>query len=122
MISHNRRPFVFSLSVFCLFAALCACSTVEFVRKDLTPHRQGVVRYLPTDSADREAKYRADLNKKATDFCGGPYKVTREYQALEESGSSAGVGTGFGVGAGAIFVGGADRGTTMYNYVEFTCS
>ncbi|AGH95813.1 hypothetical protein [Pseudobdellovibrio exovorus] len=100
---------------------LSACSTVEFVRKDTAPTRQGVVRYYPTDDAEREAKYRADLNKKATEFCGGDFKITREYQALEEGRSSTGISTGFGVGAGAIFVGGSNRGSTMYNYVEFSC-
>lgn len=100
---------------------LSACSTVEFVRKDTAPTRQGVVRYFPTDDAEREAKYRADLDKKATEFCGGQYKVTREYQALEEGHTSTGISTGFGVGAGAVFVGGSNRGSTMYNYVEFSC-
>lgn len=99
-----------------------SCShTVEFVRRDTSPTKQAVVRYYPTDKADTEAKYREDLKKKATGFCNGDYTITREYQARDESNSSAGIATGVGIGSGAIMVGGSGPRTTMYNFVEFTC-
>lgn len=101
---------------------LTGCShTVEFVRRDTSPQKQAVVRYSPTEKPDVEAKYRDDLQKKATQFCGGDYQITREYQARDESRSSAGVATGVGFGSGAIMVGGGGPSTSMYNFVEFTC-
>lgn len=98
------------------------CTTVEFVRKDLSPNKHAVVRYsLPSDS-NREAKYRAELEKQATNFCGGAFQVTKEYEAREQTGSSAGLGTGFGIGrSSSIFIGGSDRATAMYRFVEFDC-
>lgn len=101
---------------------LSSCShTVEFVRRDTSPTKQAVVRYYPTDKPDTEAQYREDLKKKATGFCNGDYTITREYQARDESNSSAGIATGVGIGNGAIMVGGSGPRTTMYNFVEFTC-
>lgn len=108
----------FILSVF----IVSGCShTVEFVRRDTSPVRQAIVRYYPTDKPDKEAKYREDLKKKATSFCGGEYTITKEYQARAESTTSTGVATGIGIGHGAIMVGGSGPSTTMYNFVEFTC-
>lgn len=105
-----------------LLLILSSCShTVEFVRRDTSPSKQAVVRYYPTDKADTEAKYRDDLKKKATDFCGGEYTITKEYQARDESNTSTGIATGVGIGNGAIMVGGSGPRTTMYNFVEFTC-
>jgi len=101
---------------------LCGCShTVEFVRLETRPQKQAVVRYYPTDKPEHEAKYREDLKNKATNFCDGDYTITKEYQARDESNSSAGVATGFGIGHSAIMVGGAGPRTTMYNFVEFIC-
>lgn len=105
-----------------LFLLICGCTTVEFVRKDFTPRRQAVVRFTPPSNPRREADYRTELAKQATNFCGGAYEITKEYQAREETGTAAGVGTGFGIGtSGSIFVGGSDRSTAMYNFVEFFC-
>lgn len=105
-----------------LLFILSSCShTVEFVRRDTSPTKQAVVRYYPTDKPETEAKYREDLKKKATNFCGGDYTITREYQARDESNSSAGIATGVGIGHGAIMVGGSGPRTTMYNFVEFSC-
>lgn len=102
---------------------LSSCShTVEFVRRETSPTKQAIVRYYPTDKPEKEAKYREDLKKKATGFCDGDYTITREYQARDESTSSAGIATGVGIGnSGAIMVGGSGPRTTMYNFVEFTC-
>ena len=101
---------------------LTSCShTVEFVRRDTTPVKQAVVRYYPTDKAENEAKYREDLKKKATDYCGGEYTITKEYQARDESNTTTGVSTGFGFGNSAVMFGGAGPRTTMYNFVEFAC-
>ncbi|WP_409479802.1 hypothetical protein [Pseudobdellovibrio sp. HCB154] len=101
---------------------LSSCShTVEFVRRETSPTKQAVVRYYPTDKPEKEAKYREDLKKKATGFCNGDYTITREYQARDESNTSAGIATGVGIGHGAIMVGGSGPSTTMYNFVEFTC-
>lgn len=102
--------------------AFSGCTTVEFVRKDFTPQRTAVLRYLPPSSPKRETDYRMEINKQATNYCGGAFNITKEYQAREETGSSAGLGTGFGIGnSGSIFVGGSDRTTAMYNFVELTC-
>lgn len=110
-----------SLMTLTLFI-LSGCShTVEFVRRDTSPQKQAVVRYNPTDKPEHEAKYREDLKNKATSFCGGDYTITKEYQARDESNSSAGVATGFGVGNSAIMFGGSGPRTSMYNFVEFTC-
>ncbi len=97
---------------------LSGCSTVEFIRKDTTPKKQAIVRYPPTSN---DSKYREDLNKQANRFCGGDFEITKEYQARDETGSSAGVGTGMGFGMGGVMLGGSTRNTAMYNFVEFSC-
>ena len=110
--------------IFILFAVafITGCTTVEFIRKDFTPRKQGILRYAPTSSESREAKYRAEVKKQATDFCGTEFEIIREFQAREETGSASGIGTGFGIGSGgSIFVGGSERSTAMYNFVEFAC-
>lgn len=114
-LSKNRLfPFI--------FVVCSSCShTVEFVRRETTPQKKAVIRYYPTDKPETEAKYRDDLQKKATDFCGGPFTITREYQARDESSSSAGVTTGFGFGNSAVMIGGSGPRTSMYNFVEFFC-
>lgn len=108
------------LAVIFLLPFLAACTTVEFVRKDLTPQKKAVVRFSPPSSPEREKDYKEELAKKASEFCGGPFEITKEYQAREESGGT-GVGTGVGFGAGAIFIGGASPSSTMYNFVELSC-
>jgi hypothetical protein len=100
---------------------LSGCTTVEFVRKDQVPQKQGVLRYLPTSSASKEAKYREKVNEKAREFCGGEFKITKEYQAREETGSSTGIGTGIGFGHAGIMLGGSRGSTAMYQFVEFVC-
>lgn len=105
-----------------LFVLLNSCTTVEFVRRDITPKRQAILKYTPQSKDSDETKYRMELNKKARDFCGGDFQITKEYQAREPSNSTVGIGTGFGIGsASSIFVGGADRGTSIYQFVEFDC-
>lgn len=109
--------------LFFLFAlVLAGCSTVDFVRKDLSPHKQGVLRYTPTSSTDREAKLKDQVGKKAGEFCAGPFEITKEYQAREDTGSGAGVGTGFGFGGGGLLIGTSTRNTALYNFVEFKCA
>jgi hypothetical protein len=101
---------------------LFSCShTVEFVRKESTPQKQAIVRYPPS-SEKNETKYREDLKKQAHQFCSGDYEITKEYQARDESSSSAGVATGIGIGhSGSVIVGGSGPRTSMYNFVEFIC-
>lgn len=108
------------LATFILVLSSCS-HTVEFVRRETSPTKQAVVRYSPTDKPETEAKYRDDLKKKATSYCDGDYMITREYQARDESNSSAGLATGFGIGNGAVMVGGSGPRTAMYNFVEFAC-
>ena len=103
-----------------LFTFSCS-HTVEFVRRDTSPQKQAVVRYYPTDNAEKEAKYREDFKKQATNYCGGDYTITKEYQARDESNTSAGVATGFGLGNSSVMFGGSGPRTTMYNFVEFVC-
>ena len=105
-----------------LLLALSGCTTVEFVRKDISPKKQAIVRYAPTASESKEIRYREEVKRQALIFCGTDYEITKEYQARDEANTSAGVGTGFGMGGGGtIFVSGAGRNTQMYNFVEFAC-
>jgi hypothetical protein len=108
-------------SLIALILVFSGCTTVEFVRKDLTPKKQAVLRYSPPSSEKSEAKYRAKLNEQATSFCGGPYTVLKEYEALQDSGRSTGVGTGVGLGFGGILIGGSSQQQEMYHFVEIAC-
>lgn len=101
--------------------SLCGCTTVTFVRKDLKPEKKAILRYLPQSSEKNEAKYREKVASEAKTFCGGEYKITKEYQAREETGSSTGVGTGVGFGMGGIMLGGSSRNTALYNFIEIVC-
>lgn len=98
------------------------CTTVTFVRKDLSPTKQAVLRYAPTDNAKKEEKYKAKVASESRQFCGGDYSVMKEYQARENTGTSTGVGTGFGVGFGGIALGSSQSNTAMYNFVEISCA
>lgn len=105
-----------------LFFLICGCTTVEFVRKDFTPIKKGVIRHALTSNPSRQAEYRELVNKEAKNFCGGEFEINKEYQAREETGSSTGVGTGVSIGRrSSIFIGGSDRSTAMYNFIEFVC-
>jgi len=98
------------------------CVSVEFVRKDLTPEKKAILRHSPPSSGEREAEYRELVKKKASEFCGGEYVVTKEYQAQDISDSSVGIGTGFGFGRhSSIMIGGSRPTTSMYNFVEVSC-
>lgn len=110
-------------TLFFIIYSLMACTTVEFVRKDLTPQKQGVLRHSLTSNEKKTAEYRAEINKKAGEFCGSEFTITKEYQAMDESRSTAGVGTGFGIGrgGGSLFIGSAGSDRTMYNFIEFSC-
>lgn len=99
-----------------------SCTTVEFVRKDTSPVRQGILRHSPPSNDEKAQEYRKKVDEAAVGYCGGAYNITKEYQAMDEAKSSAGIGTGFGIGgSSSIFIGGSNRGSTMYNFVEFTC-
>ena len=104
-----------------LSAVLTGCTTVEFVRKDTSPTKQGILRHSPPSNAKQEKKYRAEVDKNATEFCGGKYKITKEYQAKDIDNTTTGVGTGFSFGSGAIMVGSSTPNRSMYNFVEFSC-
>jgi hypothetical protein len=98
------------------------CISVEFVRKDLTPEKKAVLRYSPPSGEKEQAEYRDEVNKKAMEFCGGNFQVTKEYQARDVNDSSVGVGTGFGIGGNSsVFFGGSRPNTSMYNFVEVSC-
>ena len=108
------------------FVFMSSCTTVEFVRKDITPQKQGILRYSPTSSPETENKYKTEVNKKAQQFCETDFTITKEYQAMGESKSSTGFGTGIGFGNGggassSIMVGTSVPSNSMYNYVEFIC-
>lgn len=110
--------------VFPIFLLLCSCTTVEFVRKDTVPTKQGILRHLPPSSGDKEVKYRDEVKKKAQEFCGGDFTITKEYQALDESQSSTGIGIGTGFGyssRSSVYMGGSSPARSMYSFVEFTC-
>lgn len=103
----------------------CA-TTVEFVRKDLTPEKRATLRY-PAGSS-KEQQYRDKLTEQARGFCGGEFKITREYEAREETGGSTGVGTGIGAGLGrhsgigvGLSLGTANRNTAMYHFTDISC-
>lgn len=109
------------LLVLAALVLVSGCTTVEFVRKDITPKKQATLRYPSQSSQSDDAKYREKLSAQARDFCGGEYITTKEYQAREESSSAVGVGTGVGIGTGSIFLGTSDRGSSMYNFTEIAC-
>ena len=106
---------------------LSGCTTVDFVRKDLTPEKRAIVRYPPQSKPESESKYRAELESEATEFCGGPYEITREYEQLTETPGTTGIGTGLGFGYGRRGFGtGLALGTSFpqertYHYVELAC-
>ncbi|MCC2679570.1 MAG: hypothetical protein K0R29_2146 [Pseudobdellovibrio sp.] len=98
------------------------CVSVEFVRKDFNPEKKAILRHTPPSNEKRNAEYRDLIKQKASEFCGGEYTVTKEYQAQDISDSSVGVGTGFGFGNhSSIMIGGSRPTTSMYNFVEVSC-
>jgi hypothetical protein len=98
------------------------CVSVEFVRKDLTPEKKAILRYSPPSSEKKDAEYREEVKKKASEFCGGDFQIVKEYQERDISDSSVGVGTGFGFGNhSSIMIGGSRPNTSMYNFVEISC-
>lgn len=115
------------LAVFILIFS-SGCTTVEFVRKDLTPKKQAVVRYPPQSNPEKEQKFRNELNERATEFCAGPFEITKEYEALTESAAGPIVGTGFGLGhhrrgfGTGVFLGGSGSNERTYHFVELSCS
>lgn len=121
------RNSLLNLTLLALSVGVVAgCTTVDVVRREITPTKQLVVRYVPQSNPDKEAKRRDLVNQKAREFCGGEFHITREYEALEETGGSTGVGigTGFGYnrGFGTVFsVGTAARNTQMYRFVDIAC-
>lgn len=101
---------------------ICGCTTVEFVRKDISPEKRAILRHSLPSTTKRDNEYREEVRKKAAEFCGGDFHITREYQAREPANSSVGVGTGFNVGGNSsVFVGGSDRSTAMYTFIEVKC-
>ena len=107
-----------------LVLLLASCTTVEFVRKDLTPEKKAVLRYSPPSSEKRAADDRAELDKQARKFCGSDFKITKEYEAREQSGSTGigtGVTTGVGFGVGGVMIGNSVPTTEMYHFVDITC-
>ncbi|MFN8792163.1 MAG: hypothetical protein ACK5Y2_11975 [Bdellovibrionales bacterium] len=97
------------------------CTTVEFVRKDISPRKQAVLRHWPASSPKEEKEYRDKIEAQAREYCQGDYQIEREYQAREETGSTVGIGTGYGVGMGGVILGGGRQGTAMYNFIEVSC-
>lgn len=109
------------LTSFLIFG-LCSCTSVEFVRKDISPTKQGILRHFPASNEAKAAEYKALVDEKAREYCGGNFKITKEYQALGESRTTAGVGTGFGIGRRSSFmIGGTGPSERMYHFVEFDC-
>ena len=104
-----------------ILVIVSGCTTVEFVRKDITPNKQALLRYPSQSNQSEDIKYREKLKQQALEFCGGEYITMKEYQAREENISSVGVGTGFGVGTGSVFLGSSGGGSSMYTYVEVGC-
>jgi len=106
-----------------LLLLTASCTTVEFVRKDLSPQRRAILRYAPQSNSEHEAKYRTKLNQQATDFCGGNFQIIKEYEALQETNNppSIGFGTGFGYGGSGIIVGGSAPSSRTYHFVEINC-
>jgi hypothetical protein len=112
----------FFLLITFAFLFLVSCISVDFVRRDYTPVKQGILRHSPASGAERVAKYRDEVNKQAREFCKGDFTITKEYDALGEAKSTAGIGTGFGVGGrSSVFFGSSVPSETMYSFVEFTC-
>lgn len=109
------------ISLILVLFSFVGCTTVEFVRKDTAPEKKAILRHVPPSSETKAAKYKEEVDKKAVEFCGGGYDITREYQARQPTGQSTGVGTGIGVGMGGILIGGSRVNTSMYNFIELNC-
>lgn len=98
------------------------CISVEFVRKDFVPQKQGILRHSVPSSEEKAIKYRAEAEKQAREFCGGDFNITKEYQALDQAHTQTGVGTGFGFGrSSSVFIAGGAPSQVMYSFVEFNC-
>ncbi len=111
-----RSIFIFT------FLLLGGCMTVEFVRKDFVPHKQGILRHSIPSSAENELKYRNEAKKQAQEFCGDDFTILKEYQALDLAPSSSGIATGFGLGRhSTMMIGGTSQNQIMYSFIEFTC-
>lgn len=110
------------ISILAVLFFLGGCTTVEFVRKDTTPEKKAVLRHTPPSDEKKAAKYKDEVNKKAHEFCGGDFNVTKEYQARQPTGSSTGLGTGVGLGMGGIMLGTSHQSSVMYNFVELSCA
>lgn len=110
------------IGILSILLLLAGCTTVEFVRKDFVPHKQGILRHSVPSSAESQVKYRDEVNKNAREFCGGDFSILKEYEALDESRSAAGIGTGFGFGhRSAIMIASSNQNQMMYSFVEFSC-
>lgn len=118
-IFNSKKYFYFTILSLCL----ASCTTVEFVRKDTTPEKKAVLRHSIPSNPDKEVKYKAEVDKKANEFCGSPgYTITKEYQALDQADSNVGIGTGFGFGSSSsILIGRSTPSREMASFVEISC-
>lgn len=100
-----------------LFLTGCASggNSIEYVRQN--PKKQAVVRYIPV-SGDVQTDYLAMVDKEASGFCGGSYKINSNYKALSDSKISEPVD----VAAKTFALNSSESHLTSYDYVEFACN
>ena len=98
---------------------LTGCTTggnsVEYVRQN--PKKQAVVRYPPVNGEDK-SDYIAMVDKEASGFCGGSYKIHSNYKALSDSNVPGSVD----VAAKMVSLSSSESPLTSYDYVEFACN
>lgn len=100
-----------------LFLTGCATGgdSVEYVRH--SPKKQAVVRYVPV-SENVKTDYLAIVNKEASGFCGGSYKIRNKYKALSDSS----VPVSIDVAAKMVSLSSSESRLVSYDYVEFACN
>lgn len=101
-----------------LFLTGCATggNSIEYVRQ--SPKKQAVVRYVPVSEGSTNTDYLTIINKEASGFCGGSYKIRSKYKALSDSNAPASVD----VAAKMVSLSSSESRLVSYDYVEFACN
>jgi hypothetical protein len=110
------------IGVLVFFLWITGCTTVKFLRKDISPVRKAALMYPLPSSSEREKEYRNEFRDQAREFCSGDYYVIREYQERHPTGSAVGLGTGFGIGSHTgVIIGGTQMSSEVFTFVEIGC-
>lgn len=104
-----------SLKIAPVFLFLCGCATpIQYVRKN--PKKQAVLRYARPESKESETEFKANLNKQASSFCEGGYKIKNEQHAISDGSTPTNIDP-----ASTVFLSDSENRLAAYNYVEIEC-